>query len=88
VRGADPAIDALDYAQKLNARGRRITARRSRLGGERVEAPLGHVTDRWRRLVFEGREDINASMYEVAAFEALNNGLRSVVLTRSDGRFS
>src|SRR5438067_7096708 len=52
-------------------------ARRSRLGGERIEAPLGHVTDRWRRLVLEGRKDINASMYEVAAFEALNNGLRS-----------
>src|SRR5712691_1762989 len=48
VRGADPAIEALDYAQKLNARGRRVTARRSRLGGERAEAPLGHVTDRWR----------------------------------------
>jgi hypothetical protein len=42
-----------------------------------VEAPVGHVTDRWRRLVFDGRKDINASMYEVAAFEALNNGLRS-----------
>ena len=77
VRGTDPAIEALDYIQKLNARGRRVTARRSRLGGDRVEAPLGHVTDRWRRLVFEGRKDINASMYEVAAFEALNNGLRS-----------
>jgi hypothetical protein len=77
VRGADPAIEALDYAQKLSARGRRVTARRSRLGGERVDAPLGHVTDRWRRLVFEGRKDINAGMYEVAAFEGLNNGLRS-----------
>jgi hypothetical protein len=77
VRGSDPAIEALDYVQKLNARGRRVTPRRSRLGGERVEAPLGHVTDRWRRLVFEGRKAINASMYEVAAFEALNNGLRS-----------
>jgi TnpA family transposase len=77
VRGADPAIKALDYVQQLNARGRRVTARRSRLRGERVEAPLDHVTDRWRRLVLEGRKDINASMYEVAAFEALNNGLRS-----------
>jgi hypothetical protein len=42
-----------------------------------VEAPVGHVTERWRRLVFEGRKAINSSMYEVAAFEALNNGLRS-----------
>jgi len=77
VRGTDPAIEALDYVQRLNTRGRRVTARRSRLGGEPVEALLGHVTDRWRRLVFDGRKDVNASMYEVAAFEALNNGLRS-----------
>ena len=77
VRGTDPAIEALDYIQQLNARGRRVTARRSRLGGEPVEAPIGHVTERWRRLVFEGRKGINASMYEVAAFEALNHGLRS-----------
>jgi len=70
VRGTDPAIEALDYV-------RQVTARRSRLAGESVEAPVGHVTDRWRRLVFEGRKDINGSMYEVAAFEALNDGLRS-----------
>jgi hypothetical protein len=63
VRGTDPAIEALDYIQQLNTRGRRVTARRSRLGGDPVEAPLDHVTDRWRRLVFEGRKDVNASMY-------------------------
>src|SRR5205823_1476361 len=51
VRGTDPAIEALDYVQQLNARGRRVSARRSRLGGEQVYAPVGHVTDRWRRLV-------------------------------------
>ena len=78
MRGTDdPALEALDYIQQLNARGRRVTARRSRLGGEPVEAPIGHVTERWRRLIFEGRKGINASMYEVAAFEALNHGLRS-----------
>jgi hypothetical protein len=77
VRGTDPALQALDYVQQLDSRGRRVTARRSRLGGQPVEAPLGHVNERWRRLVFEGRKAINASMYEVAAFEALNNGLRS-----------
>jgi hypothetical protein len=77
VRGSDPALEALDYTQQLNARGRRVTARRSRLAGEQVEAPVAHVTERWRRLVFEGRRAINSSMYEVAAFEARNNGLRS-----------
>jgi hypothetical protein len=59
VRGADPAIQALGYIQQLNARGRRVTARRSRLGGQPVEVPLDHVTERWRRLVFEGRKSIN-----------------------------
>ena len=68
MRGADPALEALDYIQQLDARGRRVTARHSRLSGEHVEAPLGHVTERWRRLVFEGRQHINASMYEVADF--------------------
>ena len=77
VRGRDPALEALNYVQQLNARGRRVTARHSRLGGEPVEAPLDHVTERWRRLVFEGRKAINPSMYELAAFEALNNGLPS-----------
>jgi TnpA family transposase len=77
VRGTDPALEALDYVQRLEARGRRVTARRQRLAGEPMEAPLGHVTDRWRRLVFDGRKHLNASLYEVAAFEALNAGLRS-----------
>jgi hypothetical protein len=46
VRGTDPALEALGYIQQLNWRGRRVTARRSRVGGERVEAPVGHVTER------------------------------------------
>lgn len=46
-----------------------MTARRTPLGGEQAEAPIGHVMERWRRLVFEGRKAINSSMYEVAAFE-------------------
>ncbi len=54
VRGTDSALEALDYVQRLDARGRRVTARRQRLGGEPLEAPLGHVTERWRRLVFDG----------------------------------
>src|SRR5258708_31499936 len=37
VRGRDPALEALDNVEQLNARGRRVTARRSRLGGEQVE---------------------------------------------------
>ncbi len=46
VRGSDPALEALDSIQQLNARGRRVTTRRSRLGGNQVEAPIGHVTER------------------------------------------
>jgi len=37
VRRTDPALEALDYVEQLNSRGRRVTARRSRLGGEQVE---------------------------------------------------
>jgi len=91
VRGTDPALEALAYVRRLAERKRRVTARQHTIAGERVEAgpqgdpvalgaleaPLGHVTERWRRLVFQGRKHINANFYEVAAFEALRAGLRS-----------
>jgi len=77
VRGTDPALEALASVQRLAERKRRVTARQHTIAGERVEAPLGHVTERWRRLVFQGRKHINANFYEVAAFEALRAGLRS-----------
>jgi hypothetical protein len=34
VRGSDPALDALDYTQRLNARGRRVNVRRTRISGQ------------------------------------------------------
>ena len=43
----------------------------------KVEAPLDHITERWRRLVFEGRRRLNSTFYELAALEALKEGLRS-----------
>jgi hypothetical protein len=58
-------------------RNRRVSARRQTIGDERVEAPLGHVTERWRRLVFQGRKRINPGCYEAAPFEEPKEGLRS-----------
>ena len=43
--------------------------------GRVVRAPLGHLTDRWRRHVVKGRK-IAAAYYEAAAFESLKEGLR------------
>jgi len=76
VRGDDPALDALDYVQELAQHKRRVTHKRQTVDGRVVRAPLGHVTDRWRRHVVRGRK-INANYYEAAAFEALKGGLRA-----------
>lgn len=77
VRGSDPALVALDYVRRLGRLGRRVTARRQTSAGEKLEAPLGHVTERWKQLVFLGRRRINPNFYELAAFEALRDGFRS-----------
>jgi len=76
VQGTHPALEALEHVRRVGAHRRRVTRRRQTLAGEIVEAPLDHVTERWRRLVFEGRR-LNAAFYELAAFEALKEGLRS-----------
>jgi TnpA family transposase len=72
-----PALEALAHVQRAGAHQRRVTRRRQTLAGEIVEAPLGHVTERWRQLVFEGKRHLNATFYELAALEALKDGLRS-----------
>jgi len=76
VRGADPALDALDYVLAVARHKRRVTHKRQTVDGQSVGAPLGHVADRWRRHVVRGRK-INANYYEAAAFEALKGGLRA-----------
>lgn len=76
VRGADPALDALDYVLAMAQYKRRVTHKRQTVDGQSIQAPLGHVTDRWRRHVVRGRK-INANYYEAAAFEALKGGLRA-----------
>jgi TnpA family transposase len=86
VRGADPALAALDYVLALAEHSRRVTARHQRVGGEPREAPLGHVTERWRRLVYKGRKHLNPAFYEAAAFEALRDGLRSGDLSVAGSR--
>ena len=77
VQGTHPALEALAHVHRLGAHQRRVTRRRQTLGGETVDAPLGHVTERWRRLVYAGRRRLNAPFYELAALEALKDGLRA-----------
>jgi TnpA family transposase len=77
VQGAHPALAALAHVQRAGGHQRRVTLRHQTLGGEPVEAPLDHVTERWRRLVFEGRRRLNPTFYELAALEALKEGLRA-----------
>jgi TnpA family transposase len=86
VRGTDPALAALDYVLALAEHNRRVTARRQRVGGAVREAPLGHVTERWRRLVYQGSKHLTPTFYEAAAFEALRDGLRSGDLSVAGSR--
>lgn len=76
VRGADGALDALDYVQDLAQHKRRVTRKHQTVAGELRHAPLDHLGERWRRHVLHGRK-INVNNYEAAAFEALKEGLRS-----------
>src|SRR5438874_699688 len=73
VQGTHPALEALEHVSRVGAHRRRVTRRRQTLADEAVEAPLDHITERWRRLVFEGKRGLNAAFYELAAFEALKD---------------
>lgn len=77
VQGAHPALEALEHVRQVGGHQRRVTHRQQKLAGLTVEAPLDHVTERWRRLVFEGPHRLNTTFYELAALEALKEGLRA-----------
>jgi len=77
VQETHPTLEALEHVRRVGAHRRRVARRRQTLAGLAVEAPLGHITERWRRLVFEGRRCLNSTFYELAALEALKEGLRS-----------
>src|SRR5205085_7484321 len=75
-RRIEPSLQALEYVLTLAKQRRRVTAKEQRVGKVKMIAPLGHITERWRRHVLHG-EKIAPNYYEVAAFEALRGRVRS-----------
>lgn len=76
VRKSEPALQALEYVSQLAQRRKRVTAREQKVGKEKLIAPLGHLTERWRKHALQG-EQIAPNYYEAAAFEALKGRVRS-----------
>ena len=76
VRKSEPALAALEYVSQLSAHRKRVTAREQKVGKVKLVAPLGHLTERWRKHALQG-EEIASNYYEAAAFEALKGRVRS-----------
>ena len=76
VQGQDAAILALDYAQELAARNKRVESLQQKIGKTLHKAPLGHLSERWRKHAVKG-DIINPDYYEAAAWELLLARLRS-----------
>ncbi|GHO71332.1 hypothetical protein KSC_102240 [Ktedonobacter sp. SOSP1-52] len=76
VRKSEPALAALEYVSDLAERRKRVTAREQKVGKVKMIAPLGHLTERWRKHALQG-DDIAPNYYEAAAFEALKGRVRS-----------
>jgi TnpA family transposase len=76
VRKSEPALQALEYVSQLAERRKRVTAREQKVGKVKMTAPLGHLTERWRKHALNG-DEIAPNYYEAAAFEALKVRVRS-----------
>ncbi len=76
VRKSEPALQALEYVSQLAKRRKRVTAREQNVGKVKMTAPLGHLTERWRKHALTDNE-IAPNYYEAAAFEALKGRVRS-----------
>jgi hypothetical protein len=76
VRKSEPALQALEYVSTLSERHKRVTAREQKVGKVKMIAPLGHLTERWRKHALNG-DEIAPNYYEAAAFESLNGRVRS-----------
>lgn len=76
VRKSEPALAALEYVADLAKRHKRVIAREQKVGKVKTIAPLGHLTERWRKHALQG-DEIAPNYYEAAAFEALKGRVRS-----------
>ena len=48
-RRSEPSLQALEYISNLAKRRKRVTAKEQRVGKEKMKAPLGHLTGKWRK---------------------------------------
>src|SRR6266849_8324765 len=75
-RRSEPSLQALEYVSTLAKRRRRVNGKEQKVGKVKMNAPLGHLTQRWRKHALEG-DTITPNYYEAAAFEALKGRVRS-----------
>lgn len=71
-----PALKAFDHIAVIAAHRQRVTAISQRIGERTYIAPLGHISERWRRHAIQGNR-INPAYYEAAACETLRGELRA-----------
>ncbi len=76
VRRSEPSLQALEYISHLSRSRKRVTAREQKVDKVKMIAPLGHLTERWRKHALIG-DEIAPNYYEAAAFEALKGRVRS-----------
>jgi TnpA family transposase len=76
VQQRTAALKAFDHIAVLALHRQRVTGVSQQVGEQTVIAPLGHISDRWRRHTLQGNT-IQPAYYEAAACEALRSELRS-----------
>ena len=75
-RKSEPSLQVLEYVSTLAKLRCRVTGKEQKVGKVKMNAPLGHFTQRWRKHALEG-DTITPNFYEAAAFEALKGRVRS-----------
>jgi hypothetical protein len=75
-RKSEPSLQALEYISTFAKLHRRVTGKEQKIGKVKMHAPLGHLTQRWRKHALDG-DTIAPNYYEAAAFEALKGRVRS-----------
>jgi TnpA family transposase len=84
-RRSEPSLQALEYVSNLAKLRRRVIAKEQRVGKVKMKAPLGHLTQRWRKHALKG-DKITPNYYEAAAFESLKGRVRSGDIAVSGSR--
>jgi hypothetical protein len=84
-RKSEPSLQALEYVSTLAKLRRRVTGKEQKVGKVKMNAPLGHLTQKRRKHALEG-DTITPNYYEAAAFEALKGRVRSGEVAVSGSR--